>query len=257
MLLKGVPQGSILRPLLFLFYINDLPRISDDIHFTLFADDTTALTSPSKMQNACDMVACWFAANKLALNVIKTRHMLFTFKNTPPPVLTIQQIIVEYVNDIKFLGCIINHKLSWQSHISAVCKKVAKGIALLRYSYNLFPGWLKRLIYFAYVCSHASYCLAIWGNAPKVHLNKICVLQRKAIRLMLGVSKYSHINPLVQKNTLLLLPELYNLQLAVFMFRNCNLHLNSHLFVSSDYVSLSTVSHPCTRAIVSQDYYLP
>ena len=151
MLRTGVPQGSVLGLLLFLLYINDLPAISKKTLFVLFADDTICITFPNKLQKCCDLVGSWFLSNKLVLNIKKTKHMLFTLKNVVIPDVSIYNVPVEYVSRTKFLGCIIDSKLKWSEHVSCVHKKVSRGIALLRASYNLFPLFVKRMIYFAFV----------------------------------------------------------------------------------------------------------
>ena len=144
-----IAQGSVLGPLMFLLYINDLPNISPDYLFILFAGDTTCLTAPARLQHVCDCIRDWFSASKLALSVSKTKQMLFSLRQSVSPVLYLNNYVIECVNNFKFLGCYINNALSWRQHTESVCKKVASGIAMLRASYRIFPMYVKKFIYYA------------------------------------------------------------------------------------------------------------
>ena len=136
----GVPQGSILGPLLFLFYINDLPRVSNVLSCVLFADDTTVYASGNDMVELArvfgseiENISLWMRANALSLNVNKTYYMLFSNTRTVPP--SDPQIILDGMNvrreqNCKFLGINIDTKLNFKFHISHVCGKIARSVGI-------------------------------------------------------------------------------------------------------------------------------
>jgi len=188
----GVPQGSILGPMLFLLYINDLPCCTKLLQFFLFADDTTILFSCHSLEdlirtvnNELVYLTDWFSINKLSLNVSKTNYMLFSGHNSVSSNLDILLCnrSVLRVQSTKFLGIEIDEKLSWKNHIQIIQKKLSTANYILRNIRHKINQTTALKIYDIMILPHLTYCNLIWGNACKTYLQNIYRLQKRALRV--------------------------------------------------------------------------
>ena len=169
----GVPQGSVLGPLSFLLYINDLPNCTKS-KVSLFADDIflkmeSANLSELRIQANKEMknISNWLIANKLTLNIKKSKYMIIgKRKNIPTEEFSLVLDGTEEIlrcKEYKYLGVIIDDKLTWKSHIQLICEKIGKtcgALAKLRHCVN--SSTLKS-VYYALVFSHLQYCNKVWG----------------------------------------------------------------------------------------------
>ncbi|PNF29254.1 hypothetical protein B7P43_G10478, partial [Cryptotermes secundus] len=235
----GIPQGSILGPLLFLLYINDLPYHIFDGEVVLFADDTNILVTDKNINILQDKIGevmiqleSWFSKNNLIINTEKTKAMLFQLNKSyymSEPVITFKNMKISYTSQFKFLGVNISNNLKWSSHIQSLCLKLNKVCYIIKSLKDVVSFSTLRNVYFAKFQSLISYGLIFWGG--ECESSKILKIQKRILRLIKGVNSRTTCRPIFKDLKILTVTSLYIFEVLCY-FQKFNLYTtrNSDLY---------------------------
>ena len=234
----GVPQGSILGPKLFILYINDICNASFILKFILFADDTNVFYSGVDIQTLCECISpelnklhVWLSVNKLSLNVDKTNYILFGNRKYIDNVcISMNNSIITRVRATKFLGVIIDEKLTWKDHVSLLRSKLAKTVGILYRVRHLLNRYALFILYCSPFLAYLTYCAEIWGNTYKSNIQCIFPLQKEIVRIVYGANFKDHTDVIFQDLILLKFYDLVKLKTCEVMYRafNKTLPVNSN-----------------------------
>ena len=184
----GVPQRSILGPLLFLLYINDNSSVSIVFSSVLFADDTTLLYISNNLQelsatvnNELSNIMQWLNDNRLSLNIAKTNFMLFRprGKYEVCPTIHICGAEIQEVDSAKLSVIMVDNKLNWMEHMKCISRKIAKGIGIIIKARKSFESKTLLNLYNALILPHISHGIQVSGTAASIHLHRLYVFTEK------------------------------------------------------------------------------
>ena len=246
----GVPQGSVLGPDLFNFFLNLITKLKLKGKILLFADDICMFyegISNEEIVNSVSedlkIIIDWLSLNKLTINLKKTKIMFFPScssqaidNNIQLPL--VNNVEIESVNTFKYLGLIFDTKLSWCNHVDFIRKKISPIIGILYRAKNYITGIMRRQIYFSYIHSHINYMCAIWGSANASIIRPLQILQNKALKIVFNKPYRTCTNDLYYDLKIMNIDKCYFNQIVTIYYKiehkliksNLNLAFNNKIY---------------------------
>ena len=215
----GVPQGSVLGPLLFLIYINDLPQVCTQTDACLFADDTSIHAETTiALQNDLNNVSVWLRQNKMSLNVDKSQ-LLFFGKCPSSTDIEINNKKISVCHEAKYLGVYLDDKLTFEHHISMVTKRVSQLNGFIYRGRSVLSTQNLIFYYNAYVKPIIQYGILAYGCTLKSKLDSILLVQKRILRTIYRKKSYESVSGLFEQNRVLTVHEIFVYELFKYLVK--------------------------------------
>ena len=207
-----------------------MPNISNSFHATLYADDTTisvaeqnSVTLVNDTNLVLEKIDEWTTANRLTLNTSKTELILSTNRSDDcmgRPDFQLRGTCLDTNSHCKFLGVLLDEKLSFQQHISQVVSKTARNGGILFRIRGSLNAQACLNFYFSFILPYLSYNILVWGSTTKNHLNPLILQQKRIIRTMTNSTFNEHTSPIFKKLKLLKLTDIYKFEILKYMYKH-------------------------------------
>ena len=225
----GVPQGSILGPLLFLLYVNDMPQAVNCMPI-LFADDTCLIFTAPNLASLTTIInkelqnlSIWFDFNKFMVNPSKSNFLIIPPKLNKPFLQTnvfLNNISIPQCISIRYLGLTIDMNLNFDFHISNIAYKTSRTVGIISKIRHYLTKTALLKIYYAQIHSYLLYGLIIWGSTFLAYLKKLITLQNKAVKFICAAKFCDSCSPYYKCLKILKLKDLYKLEVGKFIHAN-------------------------------------
>ena len=221
----GIPQGSILGALFFNIMINDIVNSSNKFNFLMYADDTTIYFNLEDfpienrevlINDELEKVNKWLKLNKLAVNVDKTKSMLFHKRRPVTPIqFSMNNRIIDVVQYFNYLGIMLDADMSWKTHVAMVRNKLSRINGILHRLKYIYPQNVLITLYKSLFVPHINYGSLFWGHAG----GALDIILKKAVRTITYNNYIAHSEPLLKELNLLKVKHLFELKNLKFLFK--------------------------------------